>query len=95
MREEEVDTASCSWGFGVMRRALVPGPEAWHGWGVQMEKPGAWSPVPCVSVRVRDEKRKQPWGRRSRCALKTVGHSGWCEGGVSAGGSSGGVTAVT
>ena len=30
-----------------------------------------------VSVRVRDEKRKQPRGRRSRCALKTVGHSGW------------------
>ena len=27
--------------------------------GVQMEKAGAWSPVPCVSVRVRDEKRKQ------------------------------------
>ena len=55
-----------------------------------MEKPGAWSPVPCVSVRVRDEKRKQPRGRRSRCALKTVGHSGRCEGGVSPGGSSGG-----
>ena len=34
-----------------------------------MEKPGAWSPVPCVSVRVRGEKRKQPRGRRGRCAL--------------------------
>ena len=76
MEEEEVDTASCSWGVWIWRDVLVPGPEAWHGWGVQMVKPGAWSPVPCVSVRVRDEKRKQPRGRRSRCALKTVGHSG-------------------
>ena len=40
--------------------------------GVQMEKAGAWSPVPCVSVRVRDEKRKQPQGGRGLCALKTV-----------------------
>ena len=27
MEEEEVDTASCSWGLWVMRRALVWGPE--------------------------------------------------------------------
>ena len=78
-----------------MRRALVPRPEAWHNWGVKMEKPGAWSPFHCVSVRVRDEKRKKPWGRRGLCALKTVGHSGWCEGGMSLGGSSRGVTTVT
>ena len=27
MQEEEVNTASCSWGVWVRRRALVPGPE--------------------------------------------------------------------
>ena len=73
----------------------MPGPEAWHGLGAQMEKPRVWSPVPCVSVSVRDKKRKQPRGRRARCALKAVGPSGWCEGGVSPGGSSQGVTTVT
>ena len=73
----------------------MPRPEAWLGCGVHVEKPGAWLPVPCVSVRVRDEKRKQPQGGRGLCALKTVGCSSWCEGGVSPGGSSGGVTAVT
>ena len=73
----------------------MPGPKAWHNWGVQLEKPRAWSPVPCVSVSVRDKKRKQPWGRRGRCALKTVAHSGQCKGGVSPGGSSRGVMAVT
>ena len=90
-----MDTASCSWGGWIRRDALVPVPKAWHGWGIQMEKPGAWSPVPCVSVRMRDEKRKQPRGGRGRCALKTVGRSGWCKGGVSPGGSPRGVMAVT
>ena len=51
------------------------------------------SPV-CVSENERREEEAAA-GRRSRCALKTVGHSGWCEGGVSPGGSSGGVIAVT
>ena len=82
-----MDMASCSWGFlgnegpGARTRGL-----AWLG-GSDGE---AWGLVtsPCVSVRVRDKKRKQLWGRRGRCALKTVGHSGWCEGGVSPGGSS-------
>ena len=57
----------------------------------------AWGLVtsPLWSVRVRDETRKQPQGGRGRCALKRVGRSGWCEGGVSPGGSSRGVIAVT
>ena len=90
-----MDTASCPWGF--LGNEEVPGAQT-RGlarlWGSD-GKPGAWSPVPCVSVRVRDEKRKQPQGGRGLCALKTVGRSSWCEGGVSPGGSSRGVMAVT
>ena len=58
----------------------MPGPEAWHGWGAQMEKPGAWSPVPCVSMRVRDEKRKQ-WataaGAREGCLQEAALEGSW------------------
>lgn len=50
--------------------------------------------VPCVSVSVRDEKRKQPRGRRGRCALDS-GPQRLVEEGVFPGGSSRGSTAVT
>ena len=95
MEEEEVDTASCSWGF----LGNEEGPDARSQGLAQLggSVGEAWGLVPspqCV-VRVRDKKRKQPWGRRGRCALKTVAHSGQCKGGVSPGGSSRGVMAVT
>ena len=89
VQEEEVNTASSSWGIWVRRRALVPGPEGLARMrGSDGEAWGLVSSPLCVSARVRDEKRRQPRSRRGHCALKTVDRSGWCKGGVSPRGSS-------
>ena len=78
-----MDMPSCSWGF--LGKEEGPGARtrglAWLG-GSDGEAWGLVTSPLCVSE---SERREE----------EAMGHSGWCEGGVSPGGSSGGVTAVT